>query len=62
MDANQLVIISGLEGNEPATLTPLQEAIVPFVPDIILVWWALWILVFSYMTIRYVIVPSLKKE
>ena len=62
MNQEHLIVIRGLEGNPPTSLTHLQSAILPYVSDIMIFWWGLWILVFAYMLVRHVILPALNKN
>jgi hypothetical protein len=58
----QLIVMPGLEGNEPAALTPLQEAFVPFVPTIIDLWWTMWFTTIIFVVTWFVILPLFRKN
>ena len=61
MEHTNLVVLKGLEGNDPVTLSPLQSAILPHVPDIIVFWWTVWAFMFMYMAMRHLVLPTLRK-
>jgi len=60
-DTNNLIVIPGLEGNQPVTPTPLQIAITPYVPFIEIFWWGVWIGVLVYVFAFYIARPLVKK-
>lgn len=55
------IVIPGLEGNDPAALTPLQQAIQPYALGFEAFYWALWGATLLYVASRYVVVPFLKQ-
>lgn len=55
------IVIPGLEGNDPAALTPLQQAIQPYTLGFEAFYWALWGATLLYVASRYVVIPFLKK-
>ena len=61
MEENNLIIMQGLEGNQPAVLSPVQEAIVPFIPTITIFWWCVWFGALGYVAVQYIVKPLLKK-
>jgi hypothetical protein len=58
---NNLIVIPGLEGNPPVTPTPLQNAMMPYVPVIEIFWWCIWIGVLVYVATFYIVKPLLRK-
>jgi len=58
----QLIVMPGLEGNEPAVLTSLQEAFVPFVPAILDLWWTAWFTTILFVVTWFVILPLFRKN
>jgi hypothetical protein len=60
-DTTNLIVISGLEGNPAVTLTPMQAALKPYVPEMEIFWWAIWIGVLVYVTTFYIVKPLRKR-
>jgi hypothetical protein len=58
----QLIVIPGLEGNEPTVLTPLQEAFVPFIPLITDLWWTMWFTTIIFIVTQFVLLPLFRKN
>lgn len=54
------IILPGLAENDPATLTPLQEALKPHADTLILIWWAVWCGTFLYVFVRHLALPLIK--
>jgi hypothetical protein len=53
-----IVVLKGLEGHPPASeLSSGQKLMAPFVSDVMILWWLIWITTLSYMIIRYLLVP-----
>ena len=61
MDQLPLIVIPGLEGNEPAALTELQAILLPFMSSIEMALWALWVGTLAFLFVRYVLIPLVKK-
>lgn len=64
MNDNQeknFIVIPGLEGNDPASLTPLQQAIQPYALGFEAFYWALWGVTLLYVAGRYVVIPFFKQ-
>ena len=62
MDTNQIIAVEGLEGNDPTSYTPLQEAMIPFIPDIMLFWWVCWVTTLIFVVSRHILLPLFKKQ
>jgi hypothetical protein len=58
---NDLIVIPGLEGNQPVTPTPLQQILMPYVPFIEIFWWGVWLGTFVYVVTKYIAKPLLEK-
>lgn len=56
-DGPTLMVLRGLEGNEPTRLFPLQEALAPYADVLIVAWGALFFATAAYFAVRYVLVP-----
>ncbi len=61
MEELPLIMLPGLEGHDPASLTPLQSALLPYVPGIELVLWALWVGTLAFVLLRHVVIPLVRK-
>ncbi len=62
MDAEKNIItLPGQEGNPVATPTPLQAAMTPYLGDIALFWWVVWLGTLSYVLLTYIIIPVIKR-
>ncbi len=56
-----LLILKDLQGNDPVSLTPLQQMIAPYTEHILGVLWLMWFSTLAYVSIRYVVIPLTKK-
>jgi len=48
-----LIVLRGLEGNEPTSLTSFQLWLLPYVPTIISVLWVLWWAILIIVLAKY---------
>ena len=55
-----LVELNQLQGNEPASLHPLQTTLLPHVTTITNIWWVMWMGVLVFIITSYIIKPILK--
>jgi len=58
---DELLVLTGLEGNSPTTLNATQQVFVPYVDIIIILWWVVWLLMFFGMITKYIVIPLYKK-
>jgi len=55
------IVIPGLEGNDPAAFTPLQQAIQSYALGFEACYWALWGATLLCVAGRYVVIPFLRQ-
>ncbi|MEX0652457.1 MAG: hypothetical protein WD509_03030 [Candidatus Paceibacterota bacterium] len=56
-----ILVLSGLEGNDEITLNLLQAWLVNYVDLIAMFWWVIWLLVVLLMVLKHVVLPLLRK-
>ncbi len=56
----KLPILHLTPGNEPTSLYPMQEALVPYVDEISIVYWVIFWSVIIFLSSRFVIIPAVK--
>lgn len=57
-----LIILKGLEGNEPTHFFALQNVLAPHVGAMAFFWTALFFATFTYMVTRHVLMPFLRQR
>ncbi len=57
-----LVVLPGLEGNDPTGLNPFQEVLLPHVLSIQIFWWSCFWGILSYLFIWYILIPVWKQN
>ncbi|HEV3245021.1 MAG TPA: hypothetical protein VG102_01550 [Candidatus Paceibacterota bacterium] len=62
VSTSTLVVLKGLQGSPPVTLTPLQQLLAPLAPQLELLWWVLWSGVLLYLFIYYIVLPFIRKK
>ncbi len=56
-----LIVLKGLEGNPPASLTLLQSKMLPYEQYIEVLWWSLWLATLAFVVVQYLILPLIQK-
>jgi hypothetical protein len=51
-----------LEGNDPAGLTTIQAYMSPYVGDIALLWWGVWMVTLAVVVYRFILRPLIFKN
>jgi len=57
---NNIIVIKGLEGNDPISLGFIQNILLPHIDTLELFWWFVWASVLMYMAYVYVVHPLRK--
>jgi|GEM_PF-1797325 hypothetical protein len=58
----KLIVLTGLEGNPPVTLTPLQQFMEPYLPAATFFYWVLWCGILYYLVFTYLLEPTFRRS
>jgi hypothetical protein len=50
-----LLVLKGLEGNDPVSLNALQLLVQPYVPALVVMLWAVWSMVLVLILLKYLV-------
>ena len=60
--SNKLIILKGLEGNPPTSLSELQQLLAPYLNVIEIAYWTIWAFILLYLFVRYILMPIFSKS
>ncbi|NQV93102.1 hypothetical protein HQ403_01230 [Candidatus Kaiserbacteria bacterium] len=54
------IVLQGLNGNEPVSLYPLQNLLLPFASELVALWWVVWMGVILFLFIKFIVLPLVR--